>query len=406
MTKNLKALSKQLFGARYERIFKSLFACCILFLALYAAEIRLVVAPFILFLTSTIFTAGVMVQALSAPHNAEVLQGIFLLPFENKALTTAYVLALSGYTLITKVAPIEAIFFAISKWSDLQIVTALFCGCNACFSTAAIYALFVQKKHCPVILWVISLFGSSVFGSKHTITILVRAIISLSIAIGYLLTVNPYTFYCPIRTHTLIRRTGKKGSVNLYLLRYLFTNKNYLINTFGLMVIACVLPLLFGQFEGVNVMPLGLAILCLNTPICILLSCDPDLEQAIRVLPGQIIRFCFGYCLFIFTVHIIVSSTYLCSWQIQYGNVTGQDFFIALLFALQSAILSVFLEWLYPIRNWKIESDLWHNPRKYIVPLLMMLIAALISTWSYFIWILSCVLVVECIGLSIIARRI
>lgn len=37
----------------------------------------------------------------------------------------------------------------------------------------------------------------------------------------------------------------------------------------------------------INVMPLGFAILCLNTPICILLSCDPNLEQAVRVLPGQ-----------------------------------------------------------------------------------------------------------------------
>ena len=112
-------------------------------------------------------------------------------------------------------------------------------------------------------------------------------------------------------------------------------------------------------------MPLGFAILCQNTPICILLSCDPDLERAVRTLPGQVARFCSRYCLFIFTVHIIVNSTCLCSWQIQYGNVTGWDFFIALLFAMQSAILSVFLEWQYPIRGWKIESDLWHHPRKY-----------------------------------------
>ena len=34
-------------------------------------------------------------------------------------------------------------------------------------------------------------------------------------------------------------------------------------------------------------MPLGLAVLCLNTSICILLSCDPGLEQAVRTLPEQ-----------------------------------------------------------------------------------------------------------------------
>lgn len=404
MTKNLKALSKQLFGAQYEQIFKSLLACFILFLSLYAAEIRLVVAPFILFLTSTVFTAGVMWQALNASHNVEVLQGIFLLPFDNKALTTAYMLALSGYTLITKVALLEAAFFAISKWSGLQIVTALFCVCNACFATAAIYALWVQKKRYPAILWGIGIF-CVVFVVRHTIAVLTGAIISLGIAIWYLFSVNPYTFYRTIRSRTIIRRTGAKGSVAIYLLRYLLNNKNYLINTLGLIVVACFLPFLFGQFEGVNVMPLGFAILCLNTPICILLSCDPNLVQAIRVLPGQITYFCSRYCLFIFTVNIVVSCTYLCGWQILYENVTGKDLLISLMFALQSAILSVLLEWWNPIRNWKIESDLWHHPRKYIVPLLMMLIAVFVSTWSLFIWFWLCILVAECIGLTLIARR-
>lgn len=40
-------------------------------------------------------------------------------------------------------------------------------------------------------------------------------------------------------------------------------------------------------YAGVNVMLLGFAVLCLNTSIRILLSCDPGLEQAIRTLPGQ-----------------------------------------------------------------------------------------------------------------------
>lgn len=48
----------------------------------------------------------------------------------------------------------------------------------------------------------------------------------------------------------------------------------------------------------------------------------------------------------------------------------------AVFFALQSAVLSVLLEWFYPIRNWKIESDLWHHPRKYVVPVIMLLAGA------------------------------
>ena len=107
----------------------------------------------------------------------------------------------------------------------------------------------------------------------------------------------------------------------VYLTRYLLANKSYLINTVGLCAIAFFLPLLFGEFQGLNMFPIGLAILCLNTPICTLLSCDPDLEQAIRVLPGQAGRFCRRYCLFIFIVNGIVASIYLSSCQIIHGGI-------------------------------------------------------------------------------------
>ena len=43
-------------------------------------------------------------------------------------------------------------------------------------------------------------------------------------------------------------------------------------------------------------------------------------------------------------------------------------------------MFSVLLEWFYPIRGWKIESDLWHHPRKYIVPAAMLLLAGVVGT--------------------------
>ena len=33
-----------------------------------------------------------------------------------------------------------------------------------------------------------------------------------------------------------------------------------------------------------------------------------------------------------------------------------------------------------PVRNWKIENDLWHHPRKYIVPAAMLLLAGGVLT--------------------------
>ena len=149
--------------------------------------------------------------------------------------------------------------------------------------------------------------------------------------------------------------------------------------------VGCVLPAFLGKMEGLSVMPVGFAILSLNTPICILLSCDPALEQAVRFLPGQKKAFCIPYCLFIFLGNMAADAFFLCSWQIQIGGVTGTIILTAVFFALQSAAGSVMLEWFWPIRGWKIENDLWHHPRKYIVPAAMLLIAGAIGTISVII---------------------
>lgn len=88
--KPLYAISKQLFGVRYEGITKSLLACLIIFCAVYAAGIRVAVAPFIIFLSTTLFSLGVMWRALGSSKNSEAMMGLFMLPFDNKELIGSY----------------------------------------------------------------------------------------------------------------------------------------------------------------------------------------------------------------------------------------------------------------------------------------------------------------------------
>ena len=389
-------LGEQLFGAKYERAVNSLIACIILFLAIHTAGIEIEIAPSILLLTATAFSMGIMWQTLNSSGNADRMAGLFMLPFRNREMTFSLVLAL---------------FFAVHEWSVPQIAASLLCACNSCFSAAAWYTMtneasLHRKKFLPVfILWGGAIFAP-IFLVRETVIICFIAFISMLISFVRLMKVDPYIFYHPVSAKLLIKHTKGTGSIFLYLLRYLITNKNYLLNIAGLCVIAGVMPFLLGQFEGVNVMPLGFVVLCQNTPICILLSCDPGLEQAVRTLPRQAKRFCTNYCFFIFSINMAVNSVYLISWQIGKGGVNSIEIITAFIIALQSAVLSVLLEWFCPVRNWKIENDLWHHPRKYVVPLIMFLVAGLIGMWSINIWVLLCIIIAEVLSLSLVVRRI
>ena len=148
MKNTIKALSKQFFGAKYESARKSLLAAAILFIAIYAAEIRVAVAPAILYLTSTLFTAGVMWQVLTGRRQMEAMQGMLMLPFDHRGFVFGYVLVLGAHTLVTKTLLVWALFFAAASWNIGEIALAVLCGCMACVVTAAGYRMCRRGHAC------------------------------------------------------------------------------------------------------------------------------------------------------------------------------------------------------------------------------------------------------------------
>ncbi len=400
-----KVFLKHVFGAKYEGVKKNVFIVAVIFFAIFAAEIKMTIAPSVLFLTATVFTAGVMWQTLGSKSSMDNLQGVLVLPFENKQLVMAYVFSLSAYTLLSKSALILALFFAVGSWSMAEIIIALLCACNGCLFAVIGYLLRKKAAGILVLLWLAG-YITSIFALKNLPLFGGMVGISLLLAVGFLFTVDAYAFYHPSSSKTRLKSNGKRGSFCVYLIRYLLANKNYMINTAGLCVIACVLPMILSQLGDFSAIPMGLAILSLNTPLCILLSVDRDLEQAVRMLPGQGVRFGAKYCGFLTVVNILISSIYLVSWQLQFANVGRQMLLVAVVFALQSALGSVVLEWVYPLRNWQLESDLYHHPRKYIVPAMMMLLAGVVSLWSGFVWVLLGILVAEILIIGCMGHKI
>ena len=336
MKMSFEVTAKKLFGVNYERLARTLFLELVVFWGLHISGLQVKIAPFILYLMTAAFSAGVMWQALSSDDNRANMENMLMLPFEGQTLVFSYVVALGAYTLLTKTAGLLAVVWAVSRWGWVEILGSVLCALAAVVIVSCLYPLRLGRT-------------------------------------------DAYAFYVQPERRRRAVKVHRRYSVWRYLFRYLMAHKNYLVNTVAMWGVACVLPVLLGQMEARFVLPIGFAILSLNTPICILLSCDPALEQAVRFLPGQGKAFCIPYCLFIFGCNLAADIVFLYSWQLQIGGVILLHALTAVTFALLSAAGSVLLEWYCPIRGWKIESDLWHHPRKYVVPAIMMLLAGLVS---------------------------
>lgn len=393
-----KAFSKNLFGAKYERLTQTIFIYPILFWGLYIADFKVRISPFILYLMVTSFTAGVMWQALSSEDNAANMQNMIMLPFEGREFIFSYIGAMGIYTFLTKTMALLVILLAVSVWNRIEILSSILCAVNAILMAAAIFS--VRRYWYVGTLWLTVIFVSIFFGWEKLWFI---PMLSANSTLAFLLlqSTNGYTFYFQKSKDSSTVRGRKHLFVWTYFFRYLKGHKNYLMNIAIMWCIACILPLFFQQMDSLFVIPIGFAILSLNTPVCILLSCDHALEQAVRFLPGQKKTFCIPYCLFIFLCNITADMFFLFSWQIQIGGVTVLMVIAAIFFAMQSAVFSVLLEWFYPIRRWKIESDLWHHPRKYIVPAIMLLLAGIVGTLPLTAFVLIILLTVEVSALLI-----
>lgn len=399
MKMTCKAFAKRLFGVKYERLSRTFFIYLIVFWGLYIAGWKVQIAPFIRYVMVSALTAGMMWQVLSAKDTAVEMQHMMMLPFECRKFVFSYVAVMGVYTVLIKTAAFLAVLLAVSVWKPVETLASVICIIHAVLMAAAVY--FLKKYWYAASLWAAAIVAATLFLGNKLWLIPLLCVNSIFAAL-LLCKADGYDFYRreSEKSHTIKRR--EQGSVWRYLFRYLCSHKNYLTNTVVMWCVALFLPYFLGEIEGLSVVPIGFAILSLNTPVCILLSCDRDLEQAVRFLPGQRQAFCIPYCLFLFLCNIAADAIFLCSWQLQNNGVTATMIAAAIFFALQSAILSVMLEWFYPIREWKIESDLWHHPRKYIVPVMMLLLAGAVGAWPALIPVLIILLAVEAVILFLL----
>ena len=133
--------AKKLLGVKYERLARTLFLDLVVFWGLHIAGFQIRIAPSILYLMTSAFSAGVMWRALSAADNRANLENMFMLPFEGRSLVFSYVAALGAYTLLTKTAGLLAVVWAVAVWSWTEILGSVLCALAAILIVSCLYPL-------------------------------------------------------------------------------------------------------------------------------------------------------------------------------------------------------------------------------------------------------------------------
>ena len=321
MTRILNANLKKFLGAKYERVPQSFIIWVVFIFIARSMELSLAISPFILWLATVFATVGGFVQVLNADDTIDSLRGQLMLPESFALFHAAFSLSVVIYVLLTKAGLLLAGFLALSG-----------------FNLTAVIGFFVCFTICGAVTYPLA------FRSEK------RAV--------------PYRYV-----------NNNRHNFAAYLIRYLLQNKPYLSNTAVLWAFGCAFAYFTSSNGFPNILPLGLAIMCLNTPLGILLSGDKALYKQTCLLPCQTVNVFIPYALFVAGVNAIGCGMYLTAWRLITGMLNPVFITMAALYAIISGFLTVVLEIKFPLLDWKVQSDLWHHPRKFVVPGIMILLS-------------------------------
>ena len=372
-----ESFARGLLGIRHRRVFREAAVCALLFWALRSTGYRIRIASEVLYIMSMLCAAGVMWRTVSSAENAGHLDGLLLLPFHRQKLIFACVGACGIYTLFTAVMPLTAALAAVAVQGPAEWALSWLCAGNGIGMAAAVW-LYRKHKALMVCWGVFQIMGIFCLETGFLWCLLAG---NLMLVLLLLAKADAYELR-PYAEKGKARRTGSgsgKYAVFRYFVRHLTAHKNYLANTGMLAAVAAALPLFFQGMDRPFVLPIGFAVLSLNTPLGVLLSCDPSLERAVRSLPGQIRGFFVPYGVFVLLCNGALDLIFLWSWQICGNPAVPADYGMAVLFCVLGAAGTVFMEYFFPIREWKTENDLWRHPRKYVVPAALLLAAGIVS---------------------------
>lgn len=381
----------KLFGIDRARIGRMLVTSGIVFWGLRCAGIMLNIAPEIMYLMTAMVTAGVIGQALSATDTMQSFKQCFMLPFERQKLAFMCVGALGAYAIITKVVLLWAVVWAITPWRIEVIVGNVLCAGNVVLFLSLMRLW--TKGRVGGWLWIMGV-GVGIFYLPD-IWRCVLLIANALLTVVFLLRADVYRFYQP---HcALVRSEGgsERWLMGSYFCRYLLADKSYLVNMGVFIGVAAILPVFLPQMIGDLAWAMGLAVLSFNTPLGILLSGDRALAQSVRTLPGQKKAFCLPYGIFVLFINLAVEAIFCTAWFWQMGAPGGYAGLMVPILAVQNAIGTVLLEWFYPLRRWKVRNDLWHHPRKYIMPTFLLMLAVLLESYPWLLGVWSGILLVE-----------
>lgn len=375
-----KMLSHKLLGENCGSALKNVFISVFIAYGLYSIGKQIPLSEKVLVLTAVVFSGTLVIQTLGSADNAKLLRGLFAMPCDERRTLAGYTAVTGLYVLTSKVSLLAALFFSFTKMTTYRWVLFLLAFLYAVFGGVAAFGHFRKRPYISVLYVAAGVAAAFLLPDGKAAVIALAAADAVCAGTLFFLRMENFRIDPAAGRIRKVRTTGRPAMlIPRYLGRYLLEHKAYIFST--LFIIG------FAVFFALNAERMGLDIACgmglaavsINSPVSTMVSANRGLDRKLDVLPAKTEKFFIPFGVTLFCFYLVCFGLFLAAFHIAGGKGGIRYLAIAPVFAAEGAFLTSFLENKYPIKTWKTEADITHNPRKYILPIALMIEAALVG---------------------------
>lgn len=203
-----------------------------------------------------------------------------------------------------------------------------------------------------------------------------KPIIAISFSVGLCLlyyTFVKFVFMKDALFRLKIRSSFSRYSLSNYFFKFVLAENVYIINTVGIVAMVIMVSL---AVPGVMSLCLACALGAVNTPLLTIFSTEKELKDMKNMLPGTFKSLKREYIFILGSYFLLIQGLIL----ILHINVLDVKLIALLLIVTVIEVCGGhYLEERYPIASKKTTTEVWRNPRKYILPILVFMVTFVIQ---------------------------
>ncbi|MFO3717075.1 hypothetical protein AB9Q04_01770 [Anaerococcus sp. ENR1011] len=296
----------------------------------------------------------------------------YQLPVKRKKINLSFILSLIVDSIIRKFLPLAVIAYVLKApiefYPIILLMLPIICMLGSLPSSRNIGG---NKKLIVCFLLLASIALVLFLFYKTSLSMGIKALISIMAILILVMILSRFYLNQAIFSQQEMG-SSRKFKIYNYFLKFILAENVYLINTVGIILMIGFVSIMM---PGAIKIPLALAVATVNTPLLTIFSTDVGLATYKNMLPKTYNSLDKDYIKVLFIYFALVHIIILLANQ---GQMSAKLVICLIVFTIFDTLLAYFMENKYPIVGKKTTMAVWKSPRKYILGVVVFMLAFVI----------------------------